>query len=143
MSGRSATTDRDVFVDTSAYYALADPGDANHAAARRIVDRLAGQTVRLRTTNCVIAESHALLLNRLGRAVALRLLDGIYRGATIVERVTQADEERAWAIITRYDDKDFSITDATSFAVMERLRIQAAFTFDRNFAQYGLTVLSP
>ena len=32
---------------------------------------------------------------------------------------------------------------ATSFSVMERLGIQHAFTFDRNFAQYGWTVLVP
>ena len=35
------------------------------------------------------------------------------------------------------------MTDAISFAVMERLHITRAFTFDRHFAQYGFTVLSP
>ncbi len=39
--------------------------------------------------------------------------------------------------------KDFSLTDATSFALMERLGVRFAFTFDRNFAQYGLTALAP
>jgi uncharacterized protein len=56
--------------------------------------------------------------------------------------VTPADVERAKAIIYQYDDRDFSLTDATSFAVMERLRIPTAFTFDRHFAQYGFTVLT-
>ena len=55
--------------------------------------------------------------------------------------VTPRDVERAKAIIYQYDDKDFSLTDAASFAVMERLRIVSAFTFDRHFAQYGFTVL--
>ncbi|GFP36049.1 hypothetical protein HKBW3S43_01837, partial [Candidatus Hakubella thermalkaliphila] len=35
-----------------------------------------------------------------------------------------------------------SLTDATSFAVMERLKIPYTFAFDRNFTQYGLTVLT-
>ena len=31
----------------------------------------------------------------------------------------------------------------SSFAVMERLRIGEAFTFDRHFAQYGFVMLGP
>jgi hypothetical protein len=34
--------------------------------------------------------------------------------------------------------KDFPLTDATSFVVMERLRIPYAFTFERHFVQCGL-----
>ena len=60
-------------------------------------------------------------------------------GTTI--RVGRADEERARAILNQYSDKDFSLTDATSFVVMERLGISDAFCFDRNFAQYRFNVL--
>ena len=42
----------------------------------------------------------------------------------------------------QYDDKNFTLTDATSFAVMERLGMTEGFTFDRNFAQYGFTILT-
>jgi predicted nucleic acid-binding protein len=35
------------------------------------------------------------------------------------------------------------MTDAISFAVMERLHITRVFAFDRHFAQYGFTVLVP
>ena len=48
--------------------------------------------------------------------------------------MTNAD---AREIVFGYSDKDFSLTDATSFAVMERLRIPQAFTLDQNFAQFG------
>ena len=51
--------------------------------------------------------------------------------------MAQRDERRAREIVFGYADKDFSLTDATSFAVMERLRIPQAFTLDRNFAQFG------
>ena len=36
-----------------------------------------------------------------------------------------------------------SMTDAISFAMMRRLGIATAFSFDRNFVQFGLNVLQP
>lgn len=73
----------------------------------------------------------------------MHLLRDFDQGSTTVVRVSDADEHRARAIIDQYTDKTFSYTDATSFAVMERLGITHAFTYDRNFTQYGLPVLTP
>jgi predicted nucleic acid-binding protein len=39
--------------------------------------------------------------------------------------------------IFTYTDKSFSYTDATTFAVMERLGINEALAFDQHFPQYG------
>lgn len=45
--------------------------------------------------------------------------------------------------IVTYQDKSFSLADATSFVVMERLRSRWAFSFDEHFTQYGFKRLSP
>ena len=125
---------RQVFVDTSAYFALSYSRESRSADARAIAARLRTEHWQAFTTNFVIAETHALLLTRLSRAVAARFLTEIDRSPTTIVRVTEEDEQRARAIIAQYQDKDFSLTDAASFAVMERLGISHAFTFDRNFA---------
>ena len=143
MTARQSLISGRVLVDTSAYFAFADTREQNNRVATSIMTRLGEEQWQLFTTNFVLAEAHALFLTRLGRDVALRFLEALDGSATTVIRVSAADEQRARAIVSRYDDKDFSLTDATSFSVMERLRIPAAFTFDRNFAQYGLTVLEP
>ncbi len=79
----------------------------------------------------------------MGRDIALRVLQDILQSAsTTVVRVSAADERRAQAILAQHGDKRYSYTDATSFAVMERLHIAAAFTFDRNFTQFGFQALS-
>jgi predicted nucleic acid-binding protein len=131
-----------VFVDSSAWFALADPRDASHADARRVQATLIAGGSALFATNFVVAEAHALFLRRLGRAAALRFLDALGGSAVTVVRVTPADEARAHAILRQYGDKEFSLTDATSFSVMERLRIPTAFTFDKNFGQYGFQILA-
>lgn len=128
----------DLFVDTSAYFALYSADDERHERAIAIG---AAEYRRLYTTNYIIAETHALLLRRLGRRVAVQFLVEFNRDFTEVVRLEESDEERALEIIVSHDDKDYTLTDAMSFAVMERFGITTAFTFDRHFAQYGFTVL--
>lgn len=132
-----------VFVDTSAFAALASVVDQDHDAAKAIQARIVQERRPLVTTNWVLAETHALLLGRVGRHLALRVLLTIDRSGIAIVRVSENDERQARHILEQYDDKDFSLTDATSFALMERLGITRAFTFDRHFAQYGFLPVKP
>lgn len=132
-----------VLIDTGAYFALSDRHDRHHAAAVRIFERDFGRgRTRAFTTNVIIAETHALLLNRIEAATARRFVEDIFVSQTVIVRVSAADERRAREILVRYVDKDFSYTDATSFAVMERLHISTVFAFDHHVAQFGFTLLA-
>lgn len=134
---------RRIFVDSSAYLALLDRQDDNHPQATAIVRRLAAEHFRQFTTNVLVIETHSLLLSRMGLRQATQFLREMEQSNTVIVRARLADEDYAKKIIFRYQDKDFSLADAISFAVMERLGIARAFTFDRHFSQYGLTVLTP
>jgi predicted nucleic acid-binding protein len=134
--------ERRVFVDSSVYLALLDVDDEHHRDATQIVHQLATERYRQFTTNVLLIESHALILSVLGRTQAAQFLKDMQESHTVIVRVRASDEARAKQILFQYDDKDFSFADAISFAVMERLEIRLAFTFDRDFAQYGFTVLA-
>jgi predicted nucleic acid-binding protein len=90
-------------------------------------------------SNFIVAESHALLLSRLGSQGAR---DWLLKQIWPIEPVTSIDERKAKQIIQRYEDKTFSYTDAISFALMERLGLEDAFAFDVHFRQYGLKLLT-
>lgn len=126
-------------VDTSAVYALIDRDDANHRKAVSILRSLPRRGLTPVLSNFIVAESHALLLSRLGSQVAR---DWLLKQIWPIEPVTSVDESKAREIIQRYEDKTFSYTDATSFAVMERLGLNEAFAFDVHFRQYGLKLLA-
>ena len=128
-----------LLVDTSAVYALIDRDDTYHRKAVSLLRSLPRRGLNPLLTNFIVAESHALLLSRLGAEVAR---DWLLRQIWPVEQVNPQDEGRAKEIIQKYIDKTFSYTDATSFAVMERLGIKEAFAFDPHFRQYGLKLLS-
>lgn len=130
-----------IFVDTSAYYALTDPHDNNHAAASSMALRLAGEGADLFTTNFVAAETHGLILNRMDRNTAERVLERLYASTTRIVRAKEGDEAHAREIVRQYQDKEFSLVDAISFAVMERLHLRLAWSYDQHFSQIGFALL--
>ena len=135
---------RRVLVDTGAFHAFADASDAHHREAVAIFTGLRDRGDYLLTTSFIVAETHALLLNRLHRQAAVRFLQDTEEGTRIaVIWVTPNDVQAGRQIIYHHEDKQFTLTDVTSFAAMERLGISSAFTFDRHFAQYGFRVLTP
>jgi predicted nucleic acid-binding protein len=97
--------------------------------------------VRLVTTNFVVAETHALILARSGRDLAANILQWIDESPTVKIRVDEKDELRARKIIRHFRDKAFTLTDATSFAVMERFGIARSAAFDRHFSQHGFQMV--
>jgi predicted nucleic acid-binding protein len=132
---------RYIFVDTSAYYALVDAKSSDHDRAQDIPAEIARIKPAMFTTTFVLAVIHALVLRRLGSDAARRVLNDVGASAINVILLDESDEIRAREIIDQYRDKDFSYTDATSFAVMERLGIHHAFSFDRHFKQYKFITL--
>lgn len=120
--------------DSSAILALLDADDADHARAVDVATQIARERRPSFITNYIEAEAHALLLRKLGRTVARQWL---LTASLPVVAVLPREEQRAKAILARHVDKDWTLCDATSFAVLESRRVSRAFTFDHHFRQFG------
>jgi uncharacterized protein len=128
-----------VFVDTSAFVALRNSAEREHAAAQAALSVLLGERATLCTSNYVFAETYTALLVRVGRTEAIEWGRRFREGEAIeLIRVEELVEEEAWSILEAHTDKQWSYVDATSFALMEREGIDTALAFDRHFAQRGL-----
>ena len=123
-----------VFVDTSAFYALADKSDHNHPQAKDSYESLI--KLDLVTTDYVLLECWFLIGSHLGREKAIRFWDGLRSGIVDMVNVDVQDLNQAREIIDRLTDQGFSLVDASSFAVMEREGIKTVFTFDSHFHVY-------
>ena len=60
-----------------------------------------------------------------------------------IERIDTKTESEAWAWLRRHDERPYSFVDATSFALMRKLRIEEALAFDGDFAAAGFVELRP
>ena len=121
-----------LFVDTSAWYAAADVADVSHERARATL----GAGEPLVTTDHVLLETWTLLRWRIGRDAADAFWGGLRAGAADLEFVREVDLQAAWSVAGAFPDQDFSLTDRTSFAVMERLGLERVATFDADFSVY-------
>lgn len=125
---------RSVLWDSSAILALLDADDGDHQRAVAIARQIVSEKRPSFITNYIEAEAHALLLRKLGRTIAREWL---LTGGLAMVRVSQGEEQRAKEILARHTDKDWTLCDAMSFAVLDARRIRRAFTFDHHFRQYG------
>ncbi len=124
-----------LFIDTSVWYSAADSSDIDSGRAKAILSK--GEP--LLTTDHVLVETWMLLRNRIHRKAAEGFWEGMRSGIATIESVGLADLEAAWQIGLAFPDQDFSLADRTSFAVMRRLGIERAASFDNHFAvfRYG------
>ena len=79
---------RGLFVDTSAWYPLANAAHPDHEALARELCRQIRSGTRVVTTNLVVAETHALLLRRAGRRAALAFLESVRQSPNRVAAIT-------------------------------------------------------
>ena len=123
------------FADTSFWYALQDRRDRNHEEARAIVGQGVGRVI---LSSHVLGETWTLMRRRAGHAAAVGFLDRLnaLTGVEVVI-VDEAIETDAWRWLRRHDEREYSFTDATSFALMRRRRIREALAFDGDFAAAG------
>lgn len=129
-----------IFVDTSALFALASDRDQRHREARVSFDRLLRARRRLLTRSYVLAESMALLHQRLGRRSALALAAEV-RNAFEIEWVAESLHNDAVDALSSAPG-GVSLVDQVSFLVMRERGIVEAFAFDTSFIAAGFRLYS-
>ncbi|MBK1699598.1 hypothetical protein CKO41_08210 [Thiococcus pfennigii] len=124
-----------LFIDTGFWIALLDRRDRNHQAATGRLGHLLS-TFRPFVSDFVLFETLTYLNCSLGRHdLALRFLDKVQTSTIDVLEVDKTTKKRAIDLFRQYNDKDFSVTDCTSFVLMAANRIRHFAGFDAHFVQ--------
>ena len=129
-----------IFVDTSFWVALRNRRDSSHASARTLLARHAAEP--LLTSNHVRGETWTFLRRRAGHRSAVDFLDSVDRSPRLRLVVVSPDLETAalrW--LRRHDEREYSVVDATSVALMRSLRIKDTLAFDGDFTAAGFREL--
>ena len=128
-----------VFADTYYYLALLNADDDDHA---RAVAWTAQFTGRIVTSDFVLTELADGLARGTGRAVVTQFLRDLLADAEVTVMPADRDLfEDGLDLFEQRPDKEWSLTDCTSFLVMERQKIREALTADHHFEQAGFVAL--
>ena len=136
--GAESVASREIFVDSSAWYPLLVRRHPDHARLAAALRSLVEHGQRVVTTNLVVAETHALTLSRGHGAAAIEFVRSVRQSPNLIVTSTEELERQAvddW--LEKFDDHDFSLTDAVSFAVMRQRGISGALTLDSHFRVAG------
>lgn len=129
-----------IFVDTSFWIAESVTRDGRHTEAASLAGRL--REVPAITSNLILGEVWTLLRRRRSHFHAMSWLDRVRNELDVrIERVEVELEAEAWEWLRARDERPYSFVDATSFALMRKLRIREALAFDGDFAAAGFVEL--
>jgi predicted nucleic acid-binding protein len=122
-----------VFIDTSAFCALAIPKDQNNSNAKAIHTKLQEQKAIIYTSDYVLDESYTLLKMRGSHTASVKFMDEIGKSHINILRIDAHIETAAKAVFRKFEDKRLSFTDCTSFVLINQFGIEAVFAFDEHF----------
>ncbi len=130
-----------VFADTSALYALMVRTELQHEAVRGTFAKLVQGRRLIWTTSFVIAETVALLQQRVGVA-AVRDFDEQLLPIVRVRWVDEALYRLGTERLSREDHRGVSLVDCVSFEFMKAEGLTTAFAADRHFSDAGFRLLA-
>jgi predicted nucleic acid-binding protein len=129
-----------VFVDTSGWAEFLVQTTPYHLEAKRFLQQWHTQGTRVVTTNYVLVELVSLLTSplKVPRIQQIHIIE-MLQAATWVEiiHIDVTLHQQAWQLLTQRSDKNWSLTDCSSFIIMHHHHLTEALTTDHHFEQAG------
>ena len=128
-----------VFADTSFYVALFSSSDVHHEKAVRFSAEIHRPVV---VTAFVLLELANALCDSRSRHIFSQLFPHLISNPNVsIVLASQELLHKGFDLYAQRPDKDWSLTDCTSFVVMQQQGLTDALTSDHHFEQAGFNVL--
>ena len=126
------------FIDTSAFFAIANSADQRHEPAVRAWLALTSGQDQIVTSSYVVAETISLLHSRHGTHAVRRFVEGLLP-VVLVEWVDPRLHTTALsALLASPGRHGPSLTDCISFEIIRDSNIDDVFAYDKHFEGRGL-----
>ena len=131
-----------VFVDSFAWIATINKSDNYHDICLGILEGFLNNHTKLITSNYIVVETINSLSRVEFRKTVIGFMDKLEKSPSVkIIKITDEIYNNAWMLYQQRMDKNWGITDCTSFEIMKIFNIKKAFTNDKHFEQAGYSLL--
>lgn len=126
-----------VFVDSNVFISIWDKDNINHKIAvikSRDLEKI-GESIVI--SNIIVYEVASVLAMRVSKLTSLDFLKNVEKSQIEVVLISDQLDKLAREIFKKIKDKNVSFFDCTSFAIVERHKIDKVFSFDKDFRKFG------
>ena len=129
-----------IFIDTSAFIALIESDDEFHSAAANLFKEVVESNEKFFTSNYVLLETIFLLQRELG----LSAVNDFRKFMLPLVNIIWVDEKINNDCLNNLiaaEKRKISLTDYSSFYILDSFKIGRVFTFDKHFKEKGYQIL--
>jgi len=134
-----------IFIDSTAWVNLGDPGQAYHQAAQKFLMSALENDYQFYTSNISLGNALSILKSNVGADQAFHFYDIVeeaYLGAHLsILWVGRRTQKEAIRLMRRYPELTLDLNDFANIVLMTRRRIPLIFSFKKEYEDLGLKVV--
>ena len=128
-----------IFIDSSAFYLIINKSERLHKIAKKTFNKIILDNDILVTSDYIIDETLTLVSRKWGKYYAIEFWDSIKNSDILkVMKLSESQFYKTIDLFRKYKDHNFSFTDYSCFIIMNDLKINKVFTFDKHFLNFGI-----
>ena len=130
-----------IFIDSDAVIALASVNDSNHSSALKLQKFIDKSKCNITTSDFVVGEIVTVLSQKFGVDFATKIGQQMMNGGISLICVSNNQMKLAMKKFSKQTSKNSRFTDMINMVLMDELKIDTIFSFDKHYPKNGYKLL--
>lgn len=131
-----------LFVDADAFVSLSNKEDRNYKKALKLSKLVKDWKTEVLTSSFAIGEAITVISQKVGLDKAVAFGINAYKGELIILDASRLQQLQALKRFSQQRSKNVRFTDFVNMVLMDELKVETIFSFDRHYKKEGYELLA-